>query len=363
MSWTEPSDTPTAEPLSIGIVGLGYWGPNLLRVAAEMEGVAVKWICDRDQQRLARFGRRYPKCARTADVDDLFGDDELDAILIATPVFTHYDLASQALDAGKHTFVEKPLAPSGREADQLLERADEQGLVLMCGHTFLYSPPVRVVKDLLEQKKLGDVFFVSSSRVNLGIHQPDVSVIWDLGPHDFSILLYWLDEMPRSVRAVGRDSIVPGIPDVAFVTLAYDSGVVANVELSWLAPSKLRRTVVVGSEKMVVYDDSGSEPVRIFDHGVVYRDPETFGQHQLSYRTGDILSPKVGSEEPLSTELDDFATAISEGRPAVSSPELARNVVRLAECADRSLQLGGTEVMVEPGERLAAGAARELLLR
>jgi predicted dehydrogenase len=352
-------------PLSIGVVGLGYWGPNLLRVTAEMESVDVKWICDRDEQRLARFGRRYPSCARTADVDDLFNDDELDAILIATPVFTHYDLAAQSLQAGKHTFVEKPLAPSGSEANKLLEMADEGDLVLMCGHTFLYSPPVRAVKDMLDQGKLGEVFFVSSSRVNLGIHQPDVSVIWDLGPHDFSILLHWLEEMPRSVRAVGRDSIVPGIPDVAFITLAYDSGVVANVELSWLAPSKLRRTVLVGSEKMVVYDDSGSEPVRIFDHGVVYRDPETFGQHQLSYRTGDILSPKIDTEEPLSSELEDFVAAISEGRPAVSSPELARNVVRLAECADRSLQLGGTEVMVEPSERRVAGsaAARELLVR
>ncbi len=201
-------------------------------------------------------------------------------------MFTHFDLASRSLDAGKHTFVEKPLAPSSELACELLRRARAQDRVLMCGHTFLYSPPVRAVRDLLRRDELGEVFFVSSSRVNLGLHQPDVSVIWDLGPHDFSILLYWLEEVPSTVRAIGRDSIVSGIPDVAFVTMTYESGIVANVELSWLAPSKLRRTVVVGSRKMVVYDDGSAEPVRVFDHGVVYKDPETFGEYKLSYRTG-----------------------------------------------------------------------------
>ena len=169
----------------------------------------------------------------------------------------------------------------------------------MCGHTFVYSAPVRAVKQILDRGELGEIYFISSSRVNLGLHQPDVSVVWDLGPHDFSILLYWLEELPCQVRATGRDSIVPGIPDVAFVTLRYPSGMVANVELSWLAPSKLRRTVIVGSQKMVVYDDGTSEPVRVFDHGVDHKDPETFGEHHLSYRTGDILSPKVETHEPL----------------------------------------------------------------
>ena len=162
----------------------------------------------------------------------------------------------------------------------------------MCGHTFIYSPAVRAVKAMLEQGELGELFFVSSSRVNLGLHQQDISVIWDLGPHDFSILLYWLDEMPAKVRAVGRDSIVKGIPDVAFITLDFPSGLLANVELSWLAPSKLRRTVLVGSERMVVYDDGSTEPIKVFDHGVVYEDPETFGEYHLSYRTGDIVSPE-----------------------------------------------------------------------
>lgn len=345
------------EPLRFGLIGLGYWGPNLLRVLADMTEAEVAWICDLDELRLERFHRRYPGAAKTTDVDDLFDDPELDAILIATPVFTHFELASRSLRAGKHTFVEKPLASSSEEADELLRLAEVEGRTLMCGHTFVYSPPVRAVKSLLDSEELGEIFFISSSRVNLGLHQPDVSVIWDLGPHDFSILLRWLGEMPTRVRAVGRDSIVPGIPDVAFVTLTYASGIVANVELSWLAPSKLRRTVVVGSEKMVVYDDGAPEPVRVFDHGVVYKDPETFGEYQLSYRTGDILSPKIDSREPLMEELRDFAGAIRSGGETVASARMARDVVRLAEAADRSLGEGGAEVVIE------APAGEEIFVR
>jgi predicted dehydrogenase len=338
-------------PSTFGLIGLGYWGPNLLRVLADMPDAEVRWICDLDELRLERFGRRYPGSQRTTDVDVLLADPDLDAVLVATPVFTHFDLASRALRAGKHTFVEKPLASSSAEASQLARLADAEGLTLMCGHTFVYSPPVRAVKDLLDSEELGEVFFISSSRVNLGLHQPDVSVVWDLGPHDFSILIHWLGEMPSRVRAVGRDSIVPGIPDVAFVTLTYDSGIVANVELSWLAPSKLRRTVIVGSRKMVVYDDGAPEPVRIFDHGVVYQDPETFGEHQLSYRTGDILSPKIDTREPLMEELTDFAAVMREGGETVASASMARDVVRLVEAADRSLRQGGAEMAIEPGGR------------
>lgn len=333
-------------PLKFGVVGLGYWGPNLLRVLAEMQETEVTWICDLDPRRLERFSGRCPSARLTSEFEDVLADPDLDAVVLATPVFTHCDLASRALSAGKHTFVEKPLASSSKQASMMLQLAAEQGKVLMCGHTFVYSPPVRAVKSLLEAKDLGEVYFISSSRVNLGLHQPDVSVIWDLGPHDFSILLYWLGETPTRVRAVGRDSIVPGIPDVAFVTLTYPSGIVANVELSWLAPSKLRRTVIVGGEKMVVYDDGAPEPVRVFDHGVVYEDPETFGEYQLSYRTGDIVSPRIDTWEPLTEEMKDFVNAARDGGEPVASAAMARNVVRLAEAADLSLQQGGTEVEI-----------------
>lgn len=347
----------TRPPTTVGVVGLGYWGPNLLRVLADMAEVRVKWICDLEQDRIDQYTRRYPTVLGTRQVDDLLEDPEVDALFIATPVFTHFDLASRSLTAGKHTLVEKPLAPSSELADRLLDLAQERDLRLMCGHTFLYSPPVRMMKRMLDQGELGTLFFVSSSRVNLGLHQPDVSVVWDLGPHDFSILLYWLDEMPSAVRAVGRDSIVPGVPDVAFVTLKFHSGIVANVELSWLAPSKLRRTVVVGSEKMVVYDDGSAEPLRIFDHGVVYEDPETFGQYQLSYRTGNIISPKVESYEPLAAELADFIDAVRSARPLDWAATLGKNVVRIVEAADLSLKNGGDEVAVSQRRFAARGAA------
>ena len=198
---------------------------------------------------------------------------------------------------------------------------------------------MRAVKRLLDAGELGDLYFISSSRVNLGLHQRDVSVIWDLGPHDFSILLYWLDEMPETVAASGATRSSQGIPDVAFVTLSFPSGTLANVELSWLAPSKLRRTVVVGSEKMVVYEDGAPEPMRVFDHGVVYRDPETFGEYHLSYRTGDIVSPKLDAAEPLAVELEDFIDSVRSGERADDHQlDLALDVVRMIEAAEVSLR-------------------------
>ena len=340
----------TGARMRVGIIGLGYWGPNLLRVLSEREDVDIGWICDLDEAKLARIARRHPAARTTRRAEDLFEDDALDAVVIATPVFTHYYLARASLEAGKHTFVEKPLAPSVGEADELIRLADEVDCRLMCGHTFLYSPPVRAVGDMLRDGTLGDIYFISSSRVNLGLHQRDVSVIWDLAPHDFSILLSWLGELPSTVRASGRASIVPGIHDVAFIALTFPSGVLVNVELSWLAPSKLRRTVVVGSERMVVYEDGAPEPIRIFDHGVVYEDPETFGQYHLSYRTGDITSPKLSTEEPLAAQLDAFIACCTDGRrPARADIGLARDVVRMLEASDRSLAEGGAEVAIGAG--------------
>jgi predicted dehydrogenase len=235
-------------------------------------------------------------------------------------------------------FVEKPLAGSVDEAEALIAEADRRDLILMPGHTFLYSPPVQTVKRLIESGELGDIYFISMSRVNLGLHQSDVSVVWDLGPHDFSILRYWLGESPRHVSAVSRSCIFDGIPDVAFINLQYPSGILAHVELSWLAPSKLRRTAVVGSKKMVVYDDTSStEPVRVFDSGVTVPDPASFGEYKLSYRTGDVVSPAVAATEPLALEMADFRDAIAELREPRSSAAVGLDVVLVAEAAERSL--------------------------
>jgi predicted dehydrogenase len=310
----------------------------------ELPGVALKYVCDRDEERLHAIARRFPTAKPTTRFDDLLEDAELDAVAIATPVFTHFELAQAALRAGKHTFVEKPLAPSKAASDELIALASSRDLRLMCGQTFIYSPPVKTVKRLIDANELGEIFFISSSRVNLGLHQRDVSVIWDLGPHDFSILLHWLEELPESVSATGRDSILPGIHDVAFLTLHFPSGIVANVELSWLAPSKLRRTAIVGRHKMVVYEDGTPEPVRVFDKGVVYQDPQSFGQYHLAYRSGDILSPQIPTTEPLVAELAEFERLIRTGEQSADL-ELARQVVMLIEAAEASLANGG---MPEP---------------
>jgi predicted dehydrogenase len=213
-----------------------------------------------------------------------------------------------------------------------------------------------MVGDMIRSGELGELYFVSSSRVNLGLHQRDVSVIWDLGPHDFSILLYWLTELPTTIRAIGRDSIVSGIADVAFVTLEYGSGLIANVELSWLAPSKLRRTVIVGSKRMVVYEDGSAEAIKIYDRGVDYKDPESFGEYQLSYRSGDILSPKLSNDEPLALQLDDFIRGMHQGECSHTGLELARDVVRLTEAAEASMQSSGAQISLFSND-LAYGTA------
>jgi predicted dehydrogenase len=334
-----------SEPIRIAVVGLGYWGPNLVRNLVDLDGCELVAICDQDRERLALIGRRYPSTRQVRDVAELIDDPEVDAMVVATPVSTHYEIGIAALAAGKHLFVEKPLAASEREAADLVSLAKQRGKCLMPGHTFLYSPPVVAVRELIESGTLGELQFISSSRVNLGLHQSDVSVVWDLGPHDFSILRYWLAETPTHASATAR-ACVGTVPDVAFVSLEFASGVIAHVELSWLAPSKLRRTTVVGSQKMVLYDDTSSEPLRIFDSGVQLPEPETFGEYRLTYRTGDIVSPRVDAIEPLYLELSDFCQSIRTGAEPRSSARVGLEVVRMIEAVDTSLSRDGTRVEV-----------------
>ncbi len=339
--------------VNVGVIGLGYWGPNVLRVLSEMEDVAVARICDLNQERLDKFCRRHPYAIPTTDFRMILDDPKIDAVAIATPVESHFQLATQSLEAGKHTFVEKPLAATVQEADALIALADRENVVLMSGLTFLYGAPVRAIKELLQRRELGDLYFISSSRVNLGPYRKDVSVICDLAPHDFSMLLYWMDEFPTSIRAIGKDAITSGIPDVAFISMGFSSGVVANVEVSWIAPSKLRRTVIVGSRKMVVYDDVSSEQVKVFDKGFDYHKPEGFGEWQLATRTGDIVIPKLDSSEPLGIELSEFIAAVRSREPRRDSLRLSRDVVRLIEAADRSLRLQAERVSKEAPRRTA----------
>ena len=345
--------------LTVAVVGLGYWGPNLIRNLHDLAMVRRIVACDLRPARLEAISHRFPAVTLTTRYDEVLTDPAIDAVVIATPISTHFELAAAALQAGKHVMVEKPLAASSQQAVSLIQYAHASRCVLMPGHTFLYSPPVIMIRSLIASGEVGDIYFISTSRVNLGLHQPDVSVAWDLGPHDFSILRHWLDETPARVSALARGCIIPGIPDVAFVDLEYKSGTVAHVELSWLAPSKLRRTTIVGSRKMIVYDDTSSEPVRVFDSGAVVRDPTTFGEFTLTYRTGDILSPHVEVVEPMYRELMDFCAAIMTGARPRSSAALGLEVVRTIEAVDASLAMGGAMVEVLPADARESGSLAE----
>ena len=344
MSYVTNGSKGSADVVRMAVIGLGYWGPNLARCLSELDCAEVAHLCDLRPEVLADVSRRYRGVKCSTDVEAVFNDESIDAVAIATPVGTHHPLALAALQAGKHVFLEKPLAASSEQAQHLIDESAARDLVLMPGHTFLYSPPVTAIKRLIEAGELGTIYFVSTSRVNLGLHQRDVSVVWDLAPHDFSILHYWFEDLPAAVSALSRDCIVPGTPDVAFIDLTYPSGAIAHVELSWLAPSKLRRTAIVGSEKMVVYDDTLTESVRIFDFGADLRDPETFGEYKLTYRTGDIVSPRIDAAEPLALELAEFCSAIVDGTPLRSSAQVGLDVVRTIEAVDCSLAAGGRPV-------------------
>jgi predicted dehydrogenase len=330
----------------VGAVGCGYWGPNVIRNLDAVDGCVLGTICDADPQRLAAVAARYPAAARTTCVDEVLDDPDLDAVYLATPVSTHHALTRRALLAGKHVLVEKPLATTVEQAEELAALAATRGRVLLVGHTFVFSPPVRKVKELLARGEVGPIYYIETTRVNLGLFQKDVSVLWDLGPHDLSILLYWLDEVPSTVSARGRSFHGEELEDVAFLTLEFPSGVLAQIQISWLAPSKLRRTSVVGRQRMIVYDDlEPVEKVKVYDRGVD-RQPASFGEFQLTYRSGDILSPRLDTTEPLFLECQHWLDCIRTGREPDASPRHAVDVVRVIQAAERSLRQHGAPQLV-----------------
>ncbi len=321
--------------IQAGLVGLGYWGPNIARVLSNNEGCKFVACCDLDSSKLQRITRQYPTVTAYRDFDELLRSD-VDAVFIATNIRTHYDLAKRALIRGKHVFVEKPLADSSARAADLVRIADFSHRTLMTGHTFIYSPPVVKVKEMISAAELGDIRYITISRVNLGLYQHDVDVIWDLAVHDLSILLYWLSEVPTHAWSFGR-SCVNSKRDVAFLWFKFPSGVVASCEVSWLAPQKMRRTCVVGSEKMVVYDDvEPNEKIKIFDRGVVLSPPADFGEFQLTYRMGNIISPNLANSEPLAVEVDHFFECIKTGKTPITGGTFGTNVVKAVELAVQS---------------------------
>lgn len=319
--------------MKTGLIGLGYWGPNLGRVLAQSQKSEFTAICDLDEARLERMRRQYSGTCTFTDLDR-FLDSDVDAVLIATPIGTHYEIARRALLAGKHVFVEKPLADTSLRAVELDAMATKLKRTLMAGHTFVYSPPVVKIKQLIESGALGDVHYLSFSRVNLGLYNKDVDVVWDLAVHDISILLYWLGEMPERACSFGRCCVQRAKRDVANLWYQFPSGPVAWCEVSWLSPQKMRRTCIVGSERMVVYDDTEpSEKVRIYDKGVSLRRPENFGEFQLSYRTGDMVAPHLSNAEPLLIEVDHFLECVESGQQPRTNGQFGVDVVRAVEMA------------------------------
>jgi predicted dehydrogenase len=338
--------------VNVGVVGLGYWGPQIVRNLVRLPQCTSVAACDVNESRLKSTLDQYPSVPGTTSYEELLADTSLSAVVIATPVDTHVPLARLALAAGKSVLVEKPLAKSHAEATSLIRTATEAGILVMAGHTFLHSAPVIHVRNLLRSGDLGEPIYVQSSRVNLGIHQSDVSVLWDLAPHDLSILFEWLGEFPVAVSAIARSSVAGREPDVAFVDLEFPSGALANLHLSWLAPTKVRRTTLVASRKMVIYEDTnGEEPVKIFDRGISVSDPKDYGQFQLTYRTGDIIAPLIGTWEPLQHELAHFLDRVSFGETPGEEENVAAQVVLTIEMAEESLRSGGTPM------RLADAAA------
>lgn len=331
--------------MRVAVVGLGYWGPNLVRNLCSLEACDEVVLFDTESAKMDRAVRQFPGASVAPSYDAILADPSVPAVVVATPVTTHYDLAARAIEAGKDVLVEKPLTITHESAVALLARARELRKVVMAGHTFLYSPPVRLVRQLIREGEIGEPLYVQSSRMNLGVHQADVSVLWDLAPHDLSILVDWLDEYPVRVSAIGRATHGGKRADVAFMSLEFPSGCIASLHLSWLAPTKIRRTTLVGTHRMVVYEDTNpEEPVKVYDKGVELPDPQDFGRHQLTYRTGEVRSPHVEVTEPLEAELRDFLARVADGAGPDGRESRAVEIVRTIEAAELSLDSGGAPV-------------------
>lgn len=334
--------------LKVGVIGCGYWGPNLIRNFTQLSRSEVVRVADLDEARLNYIKGLYPATDVTTDYQDIISDENIDIVAVATPVQTHYKFASEALNAGKHVFVEKPITASAKDAEHLIRLAEKNHRKLMVGHTFIYTSAVRRMKEIIDSGELGDIYYINSQRLNLGLFQQDINVVWDLAPHDISIILYLLGKEPHTVSAVGASHINPSIDDVAVVTLHFNSTLLAFIQTSWLDPDKIRRMTVVGSKKMMVFDDvEPTEKIRIYDKGVeMPKHYDTFAEFHYSYKYGDILIPKIEGSEPLSTELNHFINCIINDECPLSSGEDGLNVVQILEAAEKSLGNGHNPVAI-----------------
>jgi predicted dehydrogenase len=335
--------------IKVGVVGCGYWGPNLIRNLRQTPDSQLKVICDTSEQRLRHMRRLYPEVATTNSFDELLNDPDLDAMVIATPVRFHYEMAKAALKAGKHVFIEKPMARSVAEGEELVALAEQQGLVIMVGHTFLFSPAVKRMKEIIDAGDIGTLQYVSARRLNLGLFQKDINVAWDLAPHDISIILHLLEEQPTSVSCQGSSHVTRGIEDVTMMYLNFRKNRCAFIQNSWLDPKKVRQMTVIGTKRMIVYDDvEPLEKLKIYDARVeVPPHYDTFADFTYSYHYGDAYVPYINQDEPLKTECQHFVDCIRDGLTPITGGELGLQVVRILEAAGSSLRLQGAAVELE----------------
>ncbi len=342
--------------MKLGIIGCGYWGPNLIRNFNSIPGIEVSFCSDLNEGRLNHIKDLYPAITATKDYAQILARDEIGAVIISTPIETHYKIARDALNAGKHVLVEKPITSNSSGAMELIALAEKNKKVLMVDHTFEYSSPVRKIKEIISSGELGDIFTIDMIRVNLGLFQEKVNVIWDLAPHDISMLLYYLDTMPLSVRAIGESYIREGIEDDAHLNMSFQGKVCANLHVSWLDPLKIRRTSIVGNKKMLVFDDvSQDEKIKIYDKGVVIkknnvpRQPyyDTYEEWVLTYRSGEVTIPKIENKEPLSVMANHFIDCIKNNKKPLTDGYCGLKTVKVLEAAQKSLKSDGKKISIE----------------
>lgn len=342
--------------VSVGVVGLGYWGPNIARAFANLPGARLSWLCDRDAAALARAQGRHPDARITESFEEMLADDELDAVVVATPPITHAELALQALRQDKHVFVEKPLALNSRDADRVSAEAARRDRCLLVGHVLLHHPAVRKLKELVETNELGDVYYLYANRQNLGKVRRDENALWSLGPHDIAVLLYLLDDQPVEVSARGDCYLQEGVADVVFCHLRFATGITAHLHLSWLDPHKFRKLTVVGSKRMAVVDDMENErKLTIYESNALVQPKDNFGEY-VQVRFGDIVCPRLPSDEPLRLECEHFIATIRSSAPARGSSREGSAVVHVLEALQSSLERGGATVRLDRADGQPAAA-------
>jgi len=333
--------------MKVGLIGYGYWGPNLLRNLHETDGVEITRCVDLRPDRRASASKRYPGLQVSDDAEEIFRDPEISAVAIATPVSTHFELAKRALEASKHVLIEKPITRTTAEAEALIHLAQGKGLVLMVDHTFIYTGAVRKLKQMIEAGELGELYYLDSVRVNLGLFQHDIDVIWDLAPHDLSILTYLITEKPDYVSAVGADHTGRGMVDVAYLTLHFANNFIAHFHVNWLSPVKVRQNLIGGSRRMVVYDDmEPSEKVRVYDRGIQVTSQDGVYKALVDYRMGDMWSPKLELREALSVECEHFVDCVRSKKTPRSDGERGLAVVKILEAASKSIANDGCRIAI-----------------